>query len=702
VRKNSKYYLAGSISLITFLVYLGALHNSFAWDDRAYVSGNPHIRSLDVTLLKWAFLDFYSANWHPLTWMSHAVDYALWGLNPLGHHLTNNILHTANTFLTVIFVVRLLEALKARTASNEWPSFLTDRAILIAAGTTGLLFGIHPLHVESVAWVAERKDLLCGLFFLLSILAYVKYAYSVNSQTAPQSQFSRFADRRYLVTLGLFILALLSKPMAVSLPVVLLILDWYPFSRIRSAKTLLAAGIEKLPFIALSFVSSILTVLAQGKAIQSTEFAPLSTRLLVAAQSLIAYLLKMLWPVNLVPYYPYPTSASLASAQYLLPVVLVIGITGVCAATATKQRFWLSAWGYYVVTLIPVIGIVQVGGQAMADRYTYLPSLGPFLVIGSAVAWASIRFSLPGRSRLMAGLFGSILVFVFASLLYLTSRQIGIWQNDLVLWSYVVEKEPNRVPIAYNNRGLALKESGRFDEAIEDFEKTIALDPSRNKAYDNLADVYFKAGLFEKSIAYLDKSIAIDPADAEAYNNRGVVFDRMGRFDRAFADYDRAISLDPSFWNPYINRGLIFYKMGQLERAIADFDYAISLNPAQAEAYYNRGLVFDKMGQLDKARADYDRAIFLNPKDVDAWNTRGLIFYKKGQLDRAIEDFDRAISLAPAYSESYYNRGLAFQKSGQLDKAARDFTAWKAYSATQQRSPEGTAAGQTPEIRSPH
>jgi hypothetical protein len=583
VRKNLKYYLAGSIALITFLGYLGALHNTFAWDDKAYVLGNLHIRSFDVRLLRWAFLDFYSANWHPLTWMSHAVDYALWGLNPLGHHLTNNVLHAANTFLVVILILRLFEVLKTRTTPNEWPLFLTDRAILIATGTTGLLFGLHPLHVESVAWVAERKDLLCALFFLLGILSYVNYADSVNSEAAPQSPFSRFADRRYLVTLGLFILALLSKPMAVSLPIVLLILDWYPFSRIRSAKTLLAAGIEKLPFIALSFVSSILTVLAQRTAIQTAEFAPLSTRLLVAGQSLITYLLKMLWPVNLVPYYPYPVSASLASAEYLLPVVLVIGITGVCAATATKQRFWMSVWGYYILTLIPVIGIVQVGGQAMADRYTYLPSLGPFLVIGSTVAWASARISALRKWRLIVKLFGSILVFfVFASLLYLTSRQIGIWQNDLVLWSYVVEKEPNRVPIAYNNRGLALKESGRFDEAIEDFEKTIALDPSRNKAYNNLGVLYLKAGLFEKSIAYLDKSIAIDPADAEAYNDRGVSYASAGRNERALEDFNKAIQLQKDDGAAYYNRGSFYSRAGYMDLAISDFQKACELGIGKA------------------------------------------------------------------------------------------------------------------------
>ncbi len=582
MRKNFKYYLAGIVALITFLVYLTALHNTFAWDDREYVSGNLHIRSFDVALFKWAFFDFYSANWHPLTWLSHAVDYAAWGLNPLGHHLTNNVLHAANAFLVVILIVRLFEVLKTRTAPNEWPSFLTDRAMLIAAGVTGLLFGIHPVHVESVAWVAERKDLLCGLFFLLSILAYVNYVYGVNSEAAPQRPFSRFASRRYLVTLGLFILALMSKPMAVTLPAVLLILDWYPFNRIRSLETFLAAGIEKLPFIALSLVSSILTVLAQSGAIQSTEFAPLSMRLLVAAQSLIVYLLKMLWPVNLVPYYPYPASASLVSLEYLLPVILVIGITGACAVAATKRRFWLAVWGYYVVTLIPVIGIVQVGGQAMADRYTYLPSIGPFLIAGSAVAWAWVKIS-SRRWRLLAGLFGSLLAFfIVASLLHFTSRQIGIWQSDLTLWSYVIEKEPNRVPIAYNNRGLALKESGRFAEAIVDFEKTIALDPSRSKAYNNLGALYLKAGLIDKSIEYFNKSIAINPSDVESYNNRGASYAYTGQYEKALEDFSKAIELKKDNAAAYYNRGIFYRRTGHEELAVSDYQKACELGIRKA------------------------------------------------------------------------------------------------------------------------
>jgi hypothetical protein len=382
MRKNFKYYLAGSIALITFLVYLTALRNDFVnWDDDIYVYENPYIRSLNPAFFKWAFFNFHASYWSPLTWISHALDYAVWGLNPLGHHLTNNILHAANTFLVVLLVIRLLDAWKGRTIHSGLSSFVHERTMLIAAGTTGLLFGLHPVHVESVAWVAERKDLLCALFFLLSLIAYTKYASGADKEPVNNNKAPRFFNNYYLVTIGFFILALLSKPMAVTLPVVLLALDWYPFNRLRSPRAFRLALIEKLPFFALSLLSSMLTVLAanKGGAMELMETVSLSTRVLVGFRSLVAYLGKMLWPLNLVPYYPYPKDASPLSLEYFSAIVLVIGITAACMVMAKKQKLWLSVWGYYVVTLVPVLGIVQVGGQAMADRFTYLPSLSPFL-----------------------------------------------------------------------------------------------------------------------------------------------------------------------------------------------------------------------------------------------------------------------------------------------------------------------------------
>src|SRR5208283_719950 len=248
-----KYSVAVFVSLLTFLVYLSCLHNEFVlWDDDRYVYENPHLHPVNAAFFRWAFSDFYCANWHPLTWVSHALDYAVWGLNPLGHHLTNNILHAVNTFIVVILVAKLLETWRPSRQHNPPLHASQEWSYIVIAAVTGLLFGLHPLHVESVAWVSERKDLLCAMFFLLSTLAYTKYV----------SNGGGLRNKHYILVVFLFAFALLSKPMAVTLPAVLLILDWYPFNRIRSLKTLWAACIEKLPFIALSVASSVTTILA--------------------------------------------------------------------------------------------------------------------------------------------------------------------------------------------------------------------------------------------------------------------------------------------------------------------------------------------------------------------------------------------------------------------------------------------------------
>jgi hypothetical protein len=465
-KRRFKFAIAGAVAVATFLVYLTALRNDFInWDDGAYIFENPHIRLLNAAFFKWAFFDFYSYNWHPLTWMSHALDYALWGLNPLGHHLTNIILHAINTFFVVFLVIRLLDAFK-RTVRNGQSSFLNEQTKLIAAGTTGLLFGLHPLHVESVAWVAERKDLLCALFYLLTIITYTNYARSVTEEAPQKISFPRFINKHYLLALAFFILALLSKPMAVSLPVVLLLLDWFPYNRIQSFKTLWSALIEKLPLIVLSFISSIVTVLAQksGGAISSIEIVPLSIRVLVGAKALISYLLKMALPLNLVPFYPYPRDVSFVSLGYLSAVLLVIGLTAGCVVLIKKQKLWLAAWGYYVVTLLPVLGIIQVGGQSMADRYTYLPSLGPFIIIGVLAAWILGHVSPLKIWGLRIKVFSAVAAIILLVLMsYKTFMQIGIWENSIVFWNYVIEKDPNSFSEAYDNRGRAFEKIGLID-----------------------------------------------------------------------------------------------------------------------------------------------------------------------------------------------------------------------------------------------
>jgi protein O-mannosyl-transferase len=670
--QSFKYYLAALVSLITFSVYLPALQNAFVnWDDPVYVSANPHIHHLNLTFFQWAFFDYYEANWHPLTWISHALDYAVWGLNPLGHHLTNNVIHTINTFLVVVLFVKLLQIGKRTGTKNGAALFPDDWAILIAGGTAGLLFGLHPIHVESVAWITERKDLLCALFFLLSITWYAKYAVSLQSEDSSQRSTIR---RQFLISLAFFVFALLSKPMAVTLPMVLLILDWYPLKRIYSLKSVRTPFLEKLPFMALSFISSILTIRAQnfGQAMSLMEFVPFSSRALVAAKALIDYIWKMICPLKLVPFYQHPKVLSLFSPAYILAIVLVVGITTVCIALVKKQKLFLSIWSYYVLTLIPVLGIVQVGGQAMADRYTYLPSIGLFLLMGVGTAWvlATVTKKWGLTSKLVTAT-AAVLLIVPLSLL--TFKQIHIWKNSFTLWTYAIETEPGKASVAYKNRGVYYYERGEFDRAIEDYTKAIDLDPSYIHAYNNRGLAFCRIGRLDRAFADFNKALAINPTHFEALVNRGLAFDQAGQPEKAIEDYDAAIALSPSNHDVYNYRGIALDEIGRLDKAIADYDTALTLNPAFSDAYKNRAAAFVKMDQLDKAAADYDRVVALNPSDYNVYEEMGVLYGRRGFYDKATEWFNKAIAVNPNDYQVWNNRGFTYLIAKQYDRALQDF-----------------------------
>jgi tetratricopeptide (TPR) repeat protein len=579
--------IAISVAIVTFVVYLPALWNQFIyWDDNLYVYENYFIRSIDAQLFKSSFFSFHASNWHPLTWLSHAADYSLWGLNPLGHHLTNNILHSLNTFIVVLLLFRLLSVYKERTTALGETTVLDDQRILIAAGTTGLLFGLHPIHVESVAWVAERKDLLCALFFLLSIVSYTKYRGGADN-TIRNIVKSLFLDKYYLLALIFFTLALLSKPMAVTLPVVLLILDWCVFKRIQSVKSFWTAITEKIPFIVLSLISSMLTVLAQkaGGAMLMMEIVPLSERLLVASRSLMAYLWKMIMPVNLTPYYPYPKDASLFSLEYVSAVVFAVVITLACLVMAKRQKVLLAAWGYYVVSLIPVLGIIQVGAQSMADRYTYLPSLGPFLLVGLITANTYGKVRNLGRLREILRLaFFFIALAIMASLSYLTVRQIGIWKNSIVFWNYVIEKEPSKVPIAHYNLGFVYKNQGLLDMAIEQYRMAISIKKDYAEAYNNLGIVYKNQGLLDMAIEQYRMALSIKSDYAEAHNNLGIAYSHKRLYDMAIEQYRIALSMKPDDAEAHFNLGLAYLNKGNKDMARSEFELGLKAKPDDYKA----------------------------------------------------------------------------------------------------------------------
>jgi tetratricopeptide (TPR) repeat protein len=649
ISDRRRHHLAAFIALVTLVVYLASLRNGFIpeWDDGDYVLNNPYIRSFNLAFLKWAFCNFYASNWHPLTWISHAADYAIWGVNPLGHHLTSIILHTVNTFVVVMLIMRLQQAaIGARPNGQE--SLAQDRhGMLITAGVTGLLFGLHPLHVESVAWVAERKDLLCALFFLLSIERYMRYVASADDRPTGHALLGRFVTNNYLLSLGFFILALMSKPMAVSLPAVLLILDWYPFRRLRSVKTARVMLVEKLPFIACSIISAVLTILAQRAwgSVVELQTLPLSSRLAVAAQSLLVYLWKMAVPRNLIPYYPYPKDISPLSVGFLLAFAGVIVISIFCAIIAKRQKLGLALWGYYVVTLLPVIGIVQVGSQSMADRYTYLPSLAPFLLVGAVAAWGYGKAVRLNRARSIGkNLFFGAGILMFVGLSFLSVRQIHIWESGISLWSYVIEKEPEKDSIAYTNLGSAYQKKGQLDKAIENY----------------------------------DKAISLNPKDYLAYNNRGAILAKVGQFDEAIESYNKAILSNPGDYKAYFNRGLTYDKMGRIYDSIQDFQRALGLNMrdprAIAWAYNNLGILYGKEGMDDKSVAAFNNSIAIEPNYPVTYYNRGIAYAFMGRYKEAIEDFSKVILLDRHYASAYYNRGDAYVKTGATVYALADFS----------------------------
>jgi protein O-mannosyl-transferase len=614
-----KSLVAALVAVLTFAVYLPALQNGFVWDDVQYITGNSFIRSINGNLFKSAFLSFQADNWHPLTWVSHAVDFFLWGLNPVGHHLTNITLHAMNTILVVLLLMQLVEVYKKRERGGGLPGHvLSDRQALMASGITGLLFGLHPLHVESVAWVSERKDLLCALFYLLSVLAYVKAVI----RTGHGAERKRLTPGSLLAAFSFFVLALLSKPMAVTLPVVLLIADWFPLRRIESPKTFWTAFVEKLPFFLLALISSVLTVLAQktGGAMGMMQPVPLSTRLLVASRSLIAYLGKMIVPVNLVPYYPYPESVPFHSLEYFSPVVLAAGITLLCVIIAKRQKVWLAVWGYFIVTLLPVLGLVQVGDQAMADRYTYLPSLGPFFIIGLGVAVTVEKILARRQSSVFVKVAGAVAAVVLvASMSYATIRQIGVWRNNGTFWSYVIaewpmsEAESPKRAMAYNNLGLAYASQGQWDRATTEFQAALRLKPGYVEPHYNLGLAYASQGRLDRAVEEYQVALRLKPDSAGAHNNLGIAFASQGKLDKAIAEFRTTSRLKPNDAEPHMNLGLAYTSLGQVDRAIAEFQTAIQLRPDSAGAHYNLGNAYASQGLWDRAITEYQSALWLNP-----------------------------------------------------------------------------------------
>lgn len=680
------YAVAFAAAFASLAVYLPALRNGFVnWDDYTYVLENVHIRHLNGTFFTWALTDMSTDYWLPLGWISHAVDYALWGLNPAGHHLTSVLFHAANTFLVAVLLVRLLRLANDRSAAGRGDGASDtgsreDRAILTAGGAAALLFGLHPLHVESVAWVSERKDLLCAFFYLLSVTAYTWYA----SPAERDGLFRRgpHAVRGggwYLLSLLFFLLALSSKPMAVTLPAVLLLLDWYPLGRIASWKDFAAKIPEKIPFAVLSLAVSITAIAAQtaNRAVLSLDRVPAAERILTAFQSIAGYLGKLIAPVRLLPVYGHPGTVSLLSARSVLSAAAVFGITAACFFLAKRQKVFITAWAYYLITLLPILGIVRVGSVSSADRFTYLPAIGLFLLAGAGFArlWTAADVREPWHAKKVRRSVAVASAAVLILLSFLTIRQISLWNDSVRLWSATIDSDPDHAQLAYNLRGLAFKERGQIERAIRDYDSAIALSPDYGYSYLNRGIAYQAAGQYEGAVRDLTAALALEPTNSDAYRWRGLTLAKQGKRRLAAEDFSRAIALRPSDAVLYIDRGRTLKDMGDVRSALDDFTSAIEHDPMLTDAFIHRGIVFKELGQFDLALADYSRAIALDPSSAAAYNNRGVVYKYLGRPEEALSDYDRAIAADASFSQAHINRGVVLEMTGRMREALESYSA---------------------------
>jgi Tfp pilus assembly protein PilF len=544
----------------------------------------------------------------PLTWLTFGLDHAVWGTRPIGYHLTNIVLHAANTFLVAVLAARLQEQ-----ANGLSKGLSGKRHSIAAVCLTAALFGAHPLRVESVAWISERKDVLCAFFYLLSLLSYV-----AHTDGSDQGRGSRYSpSRSFVFSFLFFCLALASKPMAVTLPVVLLLLDWYPLGRTASRSDAAACVREKIPFFALSVIVSLITVFTQKAAGYMTymNYLSLSTRALVAMQSIEAYVVKIILPIDLLPLYPYPDRVSIASSEFFLPVIFFISVSIVCLLYVRTSKIAFAACAFFIVALIPTLGIVQVGAQPMADRYSYLPSIGPCLLIGVAAGrlWDSRATSLRG-ARIIRGTLALAAIGYILVLSYQTTRQIAVWKDSITLWSAVIDREPRLLPIAYSNRGIAYKDRGAIAQALADFNTAIALDPKSAFPYVKRGIIYGEQGFYARSINDFTLALAADPWSADAYIGRGLSRERLELLDDALSDYNAAVALRPGSGDAHFNRGVVYERMNLPVQAADDYTRAIEINPYDASAYFYRGSLYGRQGALESAIRDYEKACAFGEK----------------------------------------------------------------------------------------
>jgi tetratricopeptide (TPR) repeat protein len=653
-RKQLSAVICLTLALVTAALYWPMMHHPFInIDDEQYITSNPHVQAgLTRPGIVWAFENTEAANWHPLTWISHMLDCQLFGLNPGGHHLTSLVFHVANTLLLFLWLNQLTGAL--------W------RSVFVAA-----LFAWHPLRVESVAWAAERKDVLSAFFWMLTLMAYTRYAQYVASgkrqvaRTSPTpSPVTRHPSLYYWLALLFFACGLMSKPMVVTLPFVLLLLDFWPLERFSrftfhvsssekpstlnpqpSTESAARLICEKLPFLALALAGSVVTYLIQksGGAVWSLGVLPFQARVANALLAYVRYLSKTFWPADLAIIYPYPRH---------WPVMAVIGAalllaiwSGLFLWRARQNPYLLVGWLWFLGTFIPAIGLVQVGAQSMADRYTYLPSIGLFILI----VWGLNDFLIfRPQWRKMAMLAGGL---ALAGCLAGTGIQLSLWQNNVKLLRHAIEVTTGNF-VACNFLGRVLDDIGQKDEALLLYAESVRIESHYPQAQFNLGMALLNRGWAEKACEPLAAAVRLVPDDAGARYYFGMALMSGGRLDDAIVQFNEALRLNPSLAEAQSKLALVFIKQGKTAEAIPHFAETVRLLPNDAEARFNFGLALLNNHQPAGAAVQFSEELRLTPDATKAHYRLAQALQQQNKLAGAAEHYREALRLTPEFPEA--------------------------------------------------
>jgi tetratricopeptide (TPR) repeat protein len=680
---NAMLARPGSVCLLlaalTFAVFWPVGKCDFInYVDPQYVTSNPQVQAgLTLNGIVWAFATVLSGHWHPLTWLSHMLDVQLFGLNPAGPHVVNALLHAANTLLLFLLLRQLTSAL--------WPS------AFVAA-----LFAVHPLHVESVAWISERKDVLSTFFGLLTLLLYARYAQNksrVESRESRPGTPTPALDPRpwtfdYCLAVLFFALGLMSKPMLVTLPFVLLLLDYWPLNRVRGAKCQVSGQgaiprpdcatqtsrfslpwplvWEKWPLFLLSAASCVVTFRAQkmSGAVLNLTNLPIAARIENAFISYARYLGKLFWPANLALPYPHPERWPIG---YVLFAVVLVSV--LCAAAVVWRRklpYLFVGWFWFLGTLIPVIGLIQVGGQSIANRYTYVPLIGLFIALTWSVRAALARWRLPPLA------IGATAALTLGASAAQTVGQLRYWQNSGTLFRHVIEVSADNY-MAQDLLGYYLMAQGRVDEAAEHFQDALRINPNDLKALDNLGSYSLNHGRPEAAIEYFQRALRYDPGFLHAWIGMGSARERLGQFAEAIHCYENARRLAPAFPQPLNHLGNAFYSQKQYADAIRCYEDSLKLAPDDPRVLNNLGGALFKQSRGPEAIRSFEAALRLKPDYAEAHNNLAAALQQAGQDEEAVQHYTAGLRLNPENADAHLDLGRLLAKLGRREEAVAQF-----------------------------